>query len=48
MPFSHILHQKAGLGLGLALARKLGKSLDYQVNLDLTYTKGTRSVVTGL
>lgn len=48
LPFSDIPHQQAGLGLGLALARKLCKNLDYKVNLDTTYTRGTRFVVKGL
>ncbi len=47
-PFCHIPKQKAGLGLGLALAKKLCKSLGYGISPDASYLLGTRILLTGL
>lgn len=47
-PFSLIGDQTTGLGLSLALARRLALVLGYQLSIDTTYTHGTCLVVKGM
>lgn len=47
-PFSIVTDRKADIGLSLALARRLGKSMNYDVDIDTTYTRGCKFVISGL
>ena len=47
-PFVRLSPNEHSLGIGLPLARRLAVSMGYSIALDLTYTKGTRFVVSGI
>jgi len=47
-PFVKLNKTDHGLGLGLALARRLATSLGYTITLDQAFTQGARFVVSGL
>jgi signal transduction histidine kinase len=47
-PFVRLSPDEHSLGIGLPLARRLAISMGYTIALDLTYTGGTRFVVSGI
>ena len=47
-PFIRLSAEEHSLGIGLPLARRLAKSMGYEVSLDMEYTKGSRFVVSGI
>jgi signal transduction histidine kinase len=47
-PFIRLSPEEHSLGIGLPLARRLAKSMGYEVSLDMEYTKGSRFVVSGI
>lgn len=47
-PFVRLSPNEHSLGIGLPLARRLAISMGYTITLDLTYTGGTRFVVSGI
>ena len=47
-PFIRLSPEEHSLGIGLPLARRLAKSMGYEVSLDMKYTKGSRFVVSGI
>ena len=47
-PFVRLSPNEHSLGIGLPLARRLAISMGYTITLDLTYTRGTRFVVSGI
>ena len=47
-PFVRLSPNKHSLGIGLPLARRLAKSMGYNVILDTEYTNGARFVITGI
>jgi signal transduction histidine kinase len=47
-PFVRLSPDEHSLGIGLPLARRLAKSMGYNVTLDMEFTKGARFVVTGI
>ena len=47
-PFVRLSPNEHSLGIGLPLARRLAISMGYTITLDLTYTGGTRFIVSGI
>ena len=47
-PFVRLSPNEHSLGIGLPLARRLAISMGYTITLDLTYTEGTRFIVSGI
>ena len=47
-PFVRLSPNEHSLGIGLPLARRLAISMGYTIALDLTYTEGTRFIVSGI
>ena len=47
-PFVRLDNSKPGLGLGLALSRRLATGLGYEVRLDTSHVGSTRFVIEGI
>ena len=47
-PFVRVRPSSHGLGLRLSLARQIARSMNYELHLDMSYTKGVRIVLSGL